>query len=495
MLGGAGGNSPSGGKGGAGGSVNNSQVINEALPVIDATTGLPDDTAADFPNSPTNVVALIQGGAGGSVAIHGNGGAGGTVNGLTLKGYNFQVDSGAGGGGVSAGGAGGAIDNVTVEGSSGALPGDNFHAESVVVMTGAGGNGTAGKGGAGGSVHALVVNNADFGAVNATQAADFGATAGFQIATGAGGQAGRGAGGAGGSASDISVTDQDFLTLSHPLGNTGSVSIVTGNGGGAPVAGGKGGAGGALSDVTVVGTRLSVNAVTTGSGGVGGANGLAGKGGAGGSIGSVAIRTAEGLYPSTVTDTAGELFDPNGNFSNVSTGDTVENEVTFATTTVTAVNSTTDLSLADNIIAAGDPYLVDGNTGAAADPHDSQDTLTDTTANFIAEGVKPGDVVLDLNDTANNNNVPVTAVVTSVISSTQLGLSADITHFGDQYEISTLGVAHFTAGAGGAGFSTARAARAARSTIRARSRSGRSASPAARAAAAARPASPARAGL
>jgi hypothetical protein len=442
LLGGVGGASTAGGKGGAGGAVNNAQVFDLALPVADSPGALPDDTVA---TSPTNVITLIEGGAGGAAAVKGAGGAGGSVSNLTLKGFNFDIQSGAGGLGISSGGAGGGISAVTVLGSSGALPGDNFHDESLIIMTGAGGAGSEGKGGAGGSLTTLTVENADFGAT------------GLQIATGNGGQAGKGAGGAGGGISNLRITDADFLTLSHPLGNTGNVTITTGDGGSAPIAGGKGGPGGAMSNVTIVGTRLAIPNVSTGTGGAGGVSGsAAGKGGAGGAMTSVSIRTAEDLEVSTTTASTGLLSDSNAFFTDfVQVGDTVENSLTLATTTVTDVLSDTELALASDIFAAGDPYLVDGSEGGFAvgvtgTAMDSQDTIIDTTVNFVAEGIVPGEVVEDITDTGNNNGVPVTTVVTGVMPN-ELTVTSDISHVGDQYGFPGLSLANFASGAGGSG--------------------------------------------
>jgi len=468
LLGGMGGSSTVGGKGGVGGSIATVQLINQALPPIDPNTSIPYDSS---PASPTNVQFLIAAGTGGNVATHGAGGAGGSVSGLTLKGYNFTIDGGAGGNGVSAGGKGGALSSVTVLGSAGALPGDNFHALSLVVATGNGGNATAGKGGAGGALSGMNVENANFG-LSGYQLASLqpaGTTpTGLDVTTGMGGTATKGAGGAGGAMLNVKITDADFLTDSHPLGNSGNANVATGAGGQAQFAGGKGGAGGAMSNVTVIGTRLSValntnnniGGVSTGAGGAAGSGAGIGKGGAGGKMTSVAIRTGEGLYPSTVTDTAGVIYDTNQTFTGAAVGDTVENLATLATSTVTSFVLANELGLADNIIAAGDPYVLQTEqiTGtdmeAPAGVAPSQNTLNDTSAHFIADGIKVGDVVEDVTGTqantqAGNDVPPVTAIVTAVNSAMQLVLSADISHVGDQYEFPSLGMAQFVAGAGG----------------------------------------------
>ncbi len=553
LIAGTGGTSATGGHGGAGGSITNSQVINDALAPIDPLTGLPNDSLTGpsaNPTAPNYSLAVIQAGGGGMDAIKGVGGAGGLISGLTLKGFNFAVVGGTGGNGVSAGGSGGGVSSVSVLGSSGSLPGDAYHAQSLYVASGSGGNGSAGKGGAGGSINSLAVANADFGLADPTTfdriittgnattsevqqvgvvpantftltfegqttaqlpASDTAAdvqnalnslssintaggvtvqsvtggylitfvnpgiqpliipnpavTAGFDVVTGSGGMAGKGAGGAGGGITDLRVTDADFLTDQHPLGNFGTGYIATGNGGAAPGAGGKGGAGGSMTSVTVIGTRLAFSTngvqttglgIVTGNGGAGGLGAAAGKGGAGGSMTGVAIRTAEGLYPSFTTQSVGLLLDTTANFvsDGIQVGDEVENSLTFATTTVTSVTAT-ELGLTSDIFAAGDPYevIVPGATPTiySGTAQASQDTIIDATANFTAYGIQVGDIVEDITDTQANNNVPVTAVVTQVFSATQLNVSTDISHVGDQYEIVTLAGAELVTGYGGAG--------------------------------------------
>ncbi len=477
LLGGAGGISFAGGRGGAGGSITNAQLINEALPQIDLGTNFPNDfnvpnqdVPPNFPTgfpaalttTPTATIDLIQGGAGGAVALKGAGGAGGAISGLTVKGFNFDIFGGGGGNGFSAGGAGGAVSTVDVLGSPGSLAGDDFHAESLVLATGAGGNGATGKGGAGGALTSLIVDNADFALTHPDLVTGLADTNGLQITTGAGGIAGKGAGGAGGAISTVKITDIDFVTDSHPLGNSGLAVIAAGNGGAAPVAGGKGGAGGAMTGVNIIATRINFSEIASGTGGAGGAGALAGRGGAGGTMTNVAIRSAEGLYSSTASETTGLLVDNLANFTalgeDIQIGDIVENSLTFATTTVTNV-SPTELALASNIIAAGDPYEVtDPITGffvGIAMDDVSQNFLLDNspTTNFTTEGLQLGDVVVDVTSTVANNNVPVTATITG-ITPNELTLNTDIFHAGDQYEFPALAAVHFAAGAGGAGVLT-----------------------------------------
>lgn len=451
LLGGAGGAAVAGGRGGAGGSVANSYVDDRLIPSTDAATGLPNDTAA---SSSTNAAALIAAGAGGS-SKRGSGGVGGVVDVLTLRGYNFQVAGGAGGDGLGYGAAGGTVASVTVLGSTGNLPGDNFHAESVKVTGGDGGDGSTQAGGAGGSIVAVTINNADFDAT------------GLDLTAGSGG-AGKVAGGAGGAigagTSDINITAVDFLTDLHPYGVTGAATIAAGNGGAATGAGGRGGAGGAMTNVTLISDRLGSVNISAGNGGNGGVSTSAGAGfgGAGGIMTTVSVRTSD---PANVTPTAGLLLDTTADFvtDKVVAGDIVINANTGATTKVTGV-SATELSLASNIFATGDDYVVDSTTAISGTAQASQDSLVDTTSNFITQGVKVGDVVEDvttldanLANAADGSDLPArpyTALVTGV-SANVLTLSGDISHVGDQYIVPavlpTLGAATLTGGSGGSG--------------------------------------------
>jgi hypothetical protein len=448
LLGGVGGEALRAGRGGAGGSITDSSVNNHLLPVspiVNGVTQLPDDAVA---TSPTNTRALVQAGAGGA-SVSGAGGPGGAVATLLLRGYNFNVVSGAGGAGHTGGGAGGVVASVDVLGSTGDLPGDNFHDESLLVTAGEGGEGVTGVGGAGGAIAALTVQNADFDLT------------GMVVTAGDGGN-GHTAGGAGGSitggaVSVLTVTSVNFLTESNPAGKTGPISIASGSGGAASGSLGHGGVGGAMSNLTIDATRLSSVNVTTGSGGEGGVKTGPGFGGAGGTMTNVAIRSTD---PTNTTASTGLLLDTTATFvtDKVAIGDIVENQVTGATTYVTAVTQT-ELTLASDIFATGDAYTVLVPAGAqTGTAQDSQNTIVDNTSNFVTEGVKVGDVVEDLTtvarNAADNENAPYLVTVTAVTANT-LTVTGDISHVGDQYAIpailTTLGDATFTAGAGGAG--------------------------------------------
>jgi hypothetical protein len=440
ILGGNGGKTTVGGRGGAGGSINNATVSDIGSPATVPNTTLAND--AD-PLSPTNTHILLSAGAGGSDVVSGKGGAGGSIGTVALKGYNFELDAGSGGQGVSAGGAGGAVNAISVSGSATDVPGDNFHAKTLTITGGTGAEGTQGNGGAGGGVTGISVVNSDFG------------IAGLTVTTGSGGQAGKGAGGAGGGMSNVQVNDVDFVTALHPLGDSGTATLTTGDGGSAPVANGKGGAGGSIVNVTIVGTRLASSA-TAGKGGSAGTSTAPGTGGAGGTITSVALRSAEDAFPTIqeiTTASAGLLTDSNASFvttDNVQVGDFVTNTLTGVSTTVTAVVSDTQLALASDIFAVNDPYnvvvpsatvgLPNNNYQGAQmeDPGKTQDTIVDGNANFIAAGVQVGDVIQDIPD-SNAAGVPITATVTAVTSATELQVSADISHVGDQYAFIALG--------------------------------------------------------
>ena len=451
LIGGTGGNATLS-AGGAGGSVKTG-VINDvenlaALLPIDPTTNLPYDTSlaggASAAASPTGTLALIQAGNGGIGAT--SGGAGGAISGFSLQGYNFSLAAGTGGEGGHSGASGGGISIITVQGSPGSLPGEDYHAESLLVQTGNGGNGLNGSGGNGGALYGLNVNNANFA---------MGGYDGLQLYTGNGGTATKGSGGAGGSMSQLRVTGVDFLTDTHPTGASGNATIVAGQGGNAEVTNGHGGAGGTVSNFTIVANRLNVTALNGGVGGIGGVNSSTGTGGAGGKVIGVAVRVAEGMdptAPATASASAGVLYDPNAGFvaDGVIVGDFVKNTLNQETSVVTSVTATS-LGLQGNIIAAGDPYLVlvpgtnGGDAaayqGTASDPGGAQDSLIDASASF--SNVAVGDVVENvtasqIESAAQGKTVVVTANVTSVAAGV-LGLSADIFHADDQYAFTTLG--------------------------------------------------------
>jgi len=462
LLGGTGGTG-SVGYGGAGGSISNSYVNDSAnldnLLPIDPVTQLPYDTALSGPNVTTSTTlteAYIHAGDGGvGVTI---GGAGGSISGMTLEGYNYSLVAGNGQPG-HVGGAGGAISTVTVLGSNGTLPGDDYHIQSLNIQTGHGGTGTELFGGKAGSLYALTVNNANFG---------LGGYDGLQIQTGRGGDSARGTGGAGGSIGLVHITGLDFLTDVNPQGSSGNATIIAGNGGNSPVAGGKGGAGGSIDNVTIVATRLNVQAITAGNGGNGGVNASTGTGGAGGTVTAVAVSVGEDLFvtnPSVTSASVGLLYDSNAAFgtNGVLVGDLVVNNTNQQTTTVTSV-SANELGLTSDIFAAGDSYtvLVPGTNGMNPTPtkqlqgtdqevppgppySSPQDTIIDSSSNF--NGVQVGDVVTDVTDTiaatlANGGiYTPITATVTGIanVATGILNVSNDISHVGDQYAFSTLG--------------------------------------------------------
>ena len=126
-----------------------------------------------------------------------------------------------------------------------------------------------------------------------------------------------------------------------------------------------------------------------------------------------------------VTDsvTANKLTDSTATFSTahaVAAGDIVENPLRGTRTTVTAVDSTTQLALADDLFKfSGEPYIVYCQTGTNTTATsgkliDSAGIFTDATYT-----VKPGDVVENVSDDTET-------AVTTVDSATQLTLEDDI---------------------------------------------------------------------
>jgi len=125
----------------------------------------------------------------------------------------------------------------------------------------------------------------------------------------------------------------------------------------------------------------------------------------------------------TTTATSGKLIDAGASFSSghaVAVGDIVENPLRQTRTTVTTVDSATQLSLSDNLfLFVNEPYIVHCQTGtnmsvSAGKLVDSAGAFTNTTYT-----VKKGDVVENVTDAKQST-------VTSVDSATQLSLSQDI---------------------------------------------------------------------
>ena len=126
-----------------------------------------------------------------------------------------------------------------------------------------------------------------------------------------------------------------------------------------------------------------------------------------------------------VTDavTANKLQDSTATFSTahaVVAGDIVENPLRGTRTTVTAIDSTTQLALADDLFKfAGEPYIVYCQTGVNTTA--TANKLIDSAGIFTDETytVLPGDVVENVSDDTETT-------VTTVDSATQLTLEDDI---------------------------------------------------------------------
>jgi hypothetical protein len=245
-------------------------------------------------------VTIVTGGGGASAG--GLGGAGGSLQGVSLKldgsdrTYNdssvnpplndankdstvrVSVTTGDGGQGAN-GGAGGSIRDFS---SVSVFDQKDRHGHillNYVVMNltaGKGGIGTAGAGGAGGGILLTRpisgVTYADPDAPNAVNIVPFTATAGAGVN-------GTTKGGAGGSVTGLVLQNSPFadgssITTTHLV----SAVVIAGTGGIGATS--DGGAGGSVSGA-LIGTQLGFLAVTAGAGGDGGA---AGKGGAGGSV-------------------------------------------------------------------------------------------------------------------------------------------------------------------------------------------------------------------
>jgi hypothetical protein len=119
-----------------------------------------------------------------------------------------------------------------------------------------------------------------------------------------------------------------------------------------------------------------------------------------------------GANTSTTTN---KLVDSGATFESTTTplpviiGDVVYNTTTPANAAVTAVDSTTQLAFGSNIFAASpENYLIV-----------RQNALVDDEVDFVAKGVRIGDVVMNMDNAG-------IATVTAVTNSDQLALSANI---------------------------------------------------------------------
>lgn len=272
------------GNGGIGGSVNGLNLLLDA-PDIDSST--------------SNVSTLsveVRAGAGGDGVNGGNGGAlnklvhhslfdqseGGLV---TFSHVTLDLEAGAGGDGSAGnGGNGGAILSSLVEGVTRY---DNHGPAGIPlrVVAGEGGDGTL-KGGMGGAITGFNVQNVKFNETTLISSTQLG---GAYFQSGSGGSGDSGDGGKGGDLSKITVGVNGSL-------HTGGLTLIAGGGGdggvtAAPGSKAKGGAGGAVLSSTlgivypVVGETITV---TSGEGGIGRATG-----GAGGVINGLSLNAAQ----------------------------------------------------------------------------------------------------------------------------------------------------------------------------------------------------------
>jgi hypothetical protein len=232
---GAGGNTVSGGKAGAGGAVTNVDFQN-LNPVI------------------SDSIVRVTGGDGGTAPLDATGASGGAISKIILLGEGIFVNAGNGSSG-KVGGKGGAITTLSTVLSDIVTPRD------VTINSGSGGNGSSGNAGVGGSISKVTIESTDFTnfTVNGGTSANGGTSTG-------------GRGGAGGSLSRFSV-----LEIPLDTGLEGAISVRAGNAGDGTTGGG---AGGSIGNFLLSGFNTTLD-VTAGSGG---SATTSGKGGGGGSI-------------------------------------------------------------------------------------------------------------------------------------------------------------------------------------------------------------------
>jgi len=329
-----------GGKAGAGGSISNSQisistpddssVTNELVvqagdggSTLDGNAGKGGSVinvkANNFDNSATTAQLLVAAGDGGSVTsvTAGKGAAGGSVNTLTMIGFQVEADAGNGSKGVDAGGNGGSLNGITVGSSNVSTIINN----STILNAGYGGDTQNGKAGNGGNVINLSIKDASFGDSDFSDSTQMGLiiNAGSSNTAGNGGDSTNGIGGAGGSISNFIVTTQTLVT------NGGYFTMRAGDGGAGDT---HGGAGGSITLIKSQTENVSLSA-TAGSGG----SASAGKGGVGGGFDTVSfinegsVNSADATA-SLVAGAGGGASGSNGgaggsllNVSSIATGD------------------------------------------------------------------------------------------------------------------------------------------------------------------------------
>ncbi len=230
------------GKTGAGGSITSAKIRNAVL-TADATIA-------------------VQAGDGGLSAGAGTGAAGGSIKNLSVLGTDLSIIAGHGSSGKT-GGAGGSLTAIVIEQAEGVV------ARNAIVSAGFGGDGQAGNAGNGGNVTSLRIDDGDFATlqINAGIAANGGASVG-------------GRGGKGGTVSGADIIEGDT-----GIGLAGTFLLRAGNGGDGSRGGGLGGS---LLTTNFTGLNMSAD-VTSGIGGSVVGAGARGNGGNAGQIKSLSV--------------------------------------------------------------------------------------------------------------------------------------------------------------------------------------------------------------
>lgn len=223
-----------------------------------AKAGVGGSVSDIFVLNPANSAAahdskiIVHAGDGGLTPAGGSGNLGGSINGATLIGFQYDLHAGDGSAGQKRGGIGGSLSSILLErGAEGVRP------EIVRIDAGSGGAASAGIGGNGGNLTGLTVRDSDLELLAINQ------TAGAAN----GGASAIGRGSLGGSVSKLDVTETD-------TGNAGVALIRSGDGG----SGSGGGSAGSITTATIRAVQLDLNAAA-GAGGNATVKGGGGKGG------------------------------------------------------------------------------------------------------------------------------------------------------------------------------------------------------------------------
>jgi hypothetical protein len=276
LRGGAGGDSNlTGGKAGAGGSVNGFDVRNPG-------------TSAEAQQSRM----FVDAGDGGLTASGSAGGAGGFTQKGVLVGFSIGITGGNGSQGTKGGSGGNVKSILALDGFFGVRP------KNIAIDAGGGAIGTAGKGGKGGLIDGVTVQNPELSQFDINQTAGAGDGANSQ----------RGPGGSGGGVLNITVNDVDTLTSSEVV-----MRISAGDGGAGGVGpGSNGGKGGVIGGKNVL---SGINASLLANGGSGGAATSSGSGGAGGGVSSISFNATGDVSGAPVTATISAGIGGNGMLS------------------------------------------------------------------------------------------------------------------------------------------------------------------------------------